>query len=209
MVCLFAYPRFRDVLVEAALQAGLVPALLSRLDWRQADSGGGGTVAKNREDGSRWEAGGGGEQRGASVARVLAVSVLRLLAAEGTHSPQVTGTPFRLLIRFGIIDRCGTIDDHNAKGLCSARCTRHLFGLCTGGLHLQFYNFSLTQATYWFVLLVHPMVAHVIKRVRLLVDTSESRFAIRIGQQTLHFFSLLSIFYSVLNLHINDTLPSY
>lgn len=86
---LVLYVRFRDGLVEAALQGGLVPALLSRLDWQQADSSGVGTVAQTREDGSRGEAGGGGEERGASVARVLAVSVLRLLAADGAHSSQV------------------------------------------------------------------------------------------------------------------------
>lgn len=72
--------RFRDLLVEAAVAEGLVAALLQRLDWR---SGGGGALAA-ADGGGR-----GGGDRDASVARVLAVGVLRLLAAEGPHSAQV------------------------------------------------------------------------------------------------------------------------
>jgi hypothetical protein len=89
--------RFRDVLVEAALECGLVPALLLRLDWQQTSSGGttaigtrdGGHGAVGREVGREVGGGAAAEDRGASVSRVLVVSVLRLLAADGPSSPQV------------------------------------------------------------------------------------------------------------------------
>lgn len=50
--------RFRDLLVEAALEEGLVPALLQRLDWR---SGQGGSAALTVPSG------GGGGGSGANI----------------------------------------------------------------------------------------------------------------------------------------------
>lgn len=59
--------RWRDTLVSACLSAGLVPLLLHRLDWRNAQK----------------EPQGGQEERDASVQRVLYVDVLNLLALDG------------------------------------------------------------------------------------------------------------------------------
>lgn len=72
--------RQRDSLVAQALQAGLVQKLLLLLDWR---SGGGEGAAA---DDSRAQA----QEQELAVERTLAVDVLRLLAEEGSYSPQVS-----------------------------------------------------------------------------------------------------------------------
>ena len=59
------------MLVVGALTGGLVAELLGRLEWR----------------GSQEAA--AVEERDEAVERVLAVDVLRLLAAEGPHAPEV------------------------------------------------------------------------------------------------------------------------
>ncbi|KAK9868448.1 hypothetical protein WJX84_004951 [Apatococcus fuscideae] len=64
--------RARDLLVGGALSAGLIPNLLTRLDWR--DAGAGGASAS------------GGDN---SVERVLTVAVLHLLAADGPYAGAV------------------------------------------------------------------------------------------------------------------------
>ena len=90
--------RFRDLLVEAALRHGVVPLLLARLDWRasghragspkkSASASDAGSVAGNSADAS--SAAGSSGDRDEAVARVLAVDVLHLLAAEGAHAAQV------------------------------------------------------------------------------------------------------------------------
>ena len=63
--------RSRDLLVGAALAAGLVPELLGRLEWRSARDG---PAPAERDE---------------AVERVLVVDVLRLMAAEGPHAPEV------------------------------------------------------------------------------------------------------------------------
>ena len=55
----------------AAVAAGLVPELLGRLEWRSARDG---PAPAERDE---------------AVERVLIVDVLRLMAAEGPHAPEV------------------------------------------------------------------------------------------------------------------------
>ena len=91
--------RFRDLLVDAALRHGVVPLLLARLDWRAsghaASSSGQGASASDAGSASgsggadASSAAGSGGDRDEAVARVLAVDVLHLLAAEGAHAAQV------------------------------------------------------------------------------------------------------------------------
>lgn len=93
--------RFRDLLVEAALRHGVVPLLLARLDWRASAPGGASSPPKSSPAGGASVAAGGSSGRGdaaaagsggdrdEAVARVLAVDVLHLLAAEGAHAAQV------------------------------------------------------------------------------------------------------------------------
>jgi len=87
--------------VEAALTKGVVPLLLARLDWRASASttaasgpfaaAGGGSVAQVQQPGGGGSgaSAGSGDDRDEAVARVLAVDVLHLLAAEGAHAAQV------------------------------------------------------------------------------------------------------------------------
>ena len=67
----FLLCRSRDLLVGAALAGGLVPELLGRLEWRSAREG---PAPAERDE---------------AVERVLVVDVLRLMAAEGPHAPEV------------------------------------------------------------------------------------------------------------------------
>lgn len=86
--------------MEAALTNGVMPLLLARLDWRASASttaasgpsagGGGSSVAQQQPGGGgNGASAGSGEDRDEAVARVLAVDVLHLLAAEGAHAAQV------------------------------------------------------------------------------------------------------------------------
>ena len=68
--------RSRDVLVGGAVAGGLVQELLGRLEWRTT------------------QAAAASEECDEAVERVLAVDVLRLLAAEGPHAPEVRSPPF-------------------------------------------------------------------------------------------------------------------
>lgn len=65
------HDRSRDLLVGAAVAAGLVPELLGRLEWRSARDG---PAPAERDE---------------AVERVLIVDVLRLMAAEGPHAAEV------------------------------------------------------------------------------------------------------------------------
>lgn len=67
--------RSRDVLVGGAVAGGLVQELLGRLEWRTTQQA---AAAEERDE---------------AVERVLAVDVLRLLAAEGPHAPEVRRLP--------------------------------------------------------------------------------------------------------------------
>ncbi|GLC44152.1 hypothetical protein PLESTM_001561500 [Pleodorina starrii] len=84
--------RQRDALVLQALQYGLIPELLSSLDWQSSRGGGGPGGATGPGAGGPNGGGGGGGGGGeddAAVLRVLAVEVLRALQLEGLHSQQV------------------------------------------------------------------------------------------------------------------------
>ncbi|KAK9822709.1 hypothetical protein WJX81_005943 [Elliptochloris bilobata] len=75
--------RMRDTLIAAALGCGLVPLLLAKLDWRRSDGGrgaGAGAGAKGAVD---------AQDQAEAAERVLAVAVLRALAAEGEHASAV------------------------------------------------------------------------------------------------------------------------
>ncbi len=73
--------RSRDLLVGAALGAGLLQLLLQRLDWRSRSDGGGST--------STGAGVAGDEASDEAVQRVLFVDVINLLALEGTYAVEV------------------------------------------------------------------------------------------------------------------------